>query len=216
MEEPDHAKPAAQPGSKPGSKSGARKQVGRRPGGADTRGTVLEAARGEFAAVGYEAASVRAIARAAGVDPALVHHYFGSKQGLFMAALDFPLNPAMVVEQVFGGDPATVGERIIRFALTQWEDPSVRDRLLATLRAATGNDQIAQQLRGFMVRELVAAAAGRLAVADAHLRVELALSQIIGLATARFVLAVPPLATAGVEELVALVGPTLQRYLTGD
>jgi AcrR family transcriptional regulator len=175
---------------------------------------VLDAARTEFAAVGYEQASVRAIARTAGVDPALVHHYFGTKQQLFIAALDFPLDPQLLAEQVFGGDPDTIGERIARFVFTLWEDPQARDRLLATLRAAVGSDEIAELIRGFMVRELISMVAPRLKVPNPHLRVELAMSQIIGLATARYVIAAPHLAAASVEELVALVAPTLQRYLT--
>lgn len=181
---------------------------------------VLDAARSEFAASGYEAASVRAIARAAGVDPALVHHYFGTKQQLFLAALDFPMDPRVLVEHMAGGDPATVGERVARFAFTLWEQPGVRERLVATLRAAAGSDQVAQMMRGFLVREVIAVIAGRLAVGaqdegEVRLRAELAFSQIVGIAIARYVLEVPPIATAGVEELVALVGPTLQRYLGG-
>lgn len=205
----------AKVGPKAGTGSGERKRVGRRPGGGDTRGAVLDAARSEFAARGYEAASVRSVARAAGVDPALVHHYFGTKQGLFVAALNFPFDPAVLTQQVFGGDLASVGERAVRFALTQWEDPVVRERLVATLRAAAGSDQVAQLMSGFAVREFIGSVAARLEGPDPMLRVELAMSQIIGLAMARYVLGVPPLATAGVEELVALVGPTLQRYLAG-
>ena len=211
------AKAAAGGGA--GKAGRGRKPVGRRPGGADTRGTVLAAARTEFASSGYEAASVRAIARAAGVDSALVHHYFGTKQQLFLAALEFPLDPRVLIEHVTGGDPDTVGERVARFAFTLWEQPGVRERLAATLRAAAGSDQVAQMLRGFIVREMVAGIAARLPAAaggvDPRLRAELAFSQIIGIAVARYVLEVPPIATAGVEELVALVGPTLQRYLGG-
>lgn len=213
------------PGPQRAAPRDARKRPGRRPGGADTRGTVLAAARTEFAASGYEAASVRSIARAAGVDPALVHHYFGTKQGLFLAALDFPLDPRVLVGELVEGDRDTVGERVARFAFTLWEEPHARERLVATLRAVAGSDRIAQMMRGFVARELVAAAAermpagpgaeGGLGSADRRLRVELAASQIIGVAMARYVLMIEPLASAGVEELVALVAPTLQRYL-GD
>jgi AcrR family transcriptional regulator len=244
VKEQIHGTPDGEPGDGPSGEAGAddtdntgkggrgRKPAGRRPGGADTRGLVLAAARTEFAASGYEAASVRAIARAAGVDPALVHHYFGTKQQLFLAALDFPMDPRVLVDHMAGGDPASVGERVARFAFTLWEQPGVRERLVATLRAAAGSDQVAQMMRGFLVREVITVVAGRLAgatgdagdtaegagdagQADVKLRAELAFSQIIGIAMARYVLEVPPIATAGVEELVALVGPTLQRYLGG-
>ncbi|HEV2638737.1 MAG TPA: TetR family transcriptional regulator [Actinocrinis sp.] len=188
---------------------------------------MLEAARSEFAASGYDATSIRAIARAAGVDSALVHHYFGTKQQLFLAALDFPLDPQVLADTVIAGDPATVGERTARFAFTLWEQPAVRDRLVAVLRAAAGSDQIAQLMRGFFVRAVVPAVAARLSEVgegggagggggtDPRLRAELAFSQIIGVAMARYVLAVPPISTASVEELVLHIGPTLQRYLGG-
>jgi len=95
---------------------------------------VLAAARAEFAARGYEKASMRAIARGAGVDAALLHHYFGSKDRLFMAALEFPLDPRAVAENVFAGDPATIGERVAGFVVGLWEQPEVRERLLALVR----------------------------------------------------------------------------------
>lgn len=190
------------------------RRLGRRPGGADTRGVVLEAARAEFAARGYEKASIRGIARAAGVDSALVHHYFGTKDQLFRAALDFPLDPRFILDQILTGDREHVGERIARFALTLWQDPEIRDRLMATVRGAATNDQVAELLRGFMTRELISVAAERLEVPDPMLRAELVMSQLVGLAMARHVIGVQPLASTGIEELVALVGPTLQRYLT--
>ncbi|MEZ0066978.1 AcrR family transcriptional regulator [Streptacidiphilus sp. MAP12-20] len=191
------------------------KRTGRRPGGADTRGAVLEAARTEFAARGYEKASMRGIARLAGVDAALLHHYFGSKEQLFLAALDFPVEPATVVGLILAGDRAEVGERTARFVLTMWEQPEVRDRLLAVLRTVVGSEQIAELLRGFVVRELVTRLAAALEVEQPELRVELVLAQIIGLAVARYVIAAEPIASADAEDLVPLLAPTLQRYLAG-
>src|SRR5437879_13871297 len=111
---------AANPGSAP-------KRTGRRPGSADTRNEILAAARAECARRGYEKAAVRGIARAAGVDSALVHHYFGSKDRVFMAAMEFPIDPLVVLEQV-AGDPAEVGERLARLVVGLWETPAVRDR----------------------------------------------------------------------------------------
>ncbi|MFI6445423.1 TetR family transcriptional regulator [Kitasatospora sp. NPDC050543] len=192
-----------------------RKKTGRRPGGADTRRTVLEAARAEFAARGYEKAGMRAIARAAGVDAALLHHYFGSKDRLFMAALEFPVEPKAVVELVLAGDRATVGVRLAEFLLGLWEQPGVLDRMLALLRAAATTEQVAQLMREFVQEELVRRAAAELGLDQPELRTELMLSQVIGLAMARYVIGVEPLASASREELLPLLAPTFQGYLGG-
>lgn len=206
--------PAPDTAAAPAAAQGARpRRVGRRPGGADTRGVVLAAARAEFAARGYEKASMRGIARVAGVDPALLHHYFGSKDRLFLEVLDFPLDPRTVAEQIVSGERAEVGERIARFVLTLWDDAAVRQRLLAVLRSAASSEEVAAMLRGFAVRELVGRIAEGLDVPQPELRVELVLSQVIGLAMARYVIGMEPLASASAEDLVPLLGPTIQRYL---
>lgn len=159
---------------------------------------------------------MRGIARAAGVDPALIHHYFGTKAQLLRTVLDFPVEPRFLVENIMDGDPATVGERIVRFALTLWQNPGVRERMVATVRIAATNEQVAGLLRDMMIREVVAVIAGRLSVPDPELRIELVFSQMIGLAMARHVIGAEPLASADIDRLVALVGPTVQRYLTED
>jgi AcrR family transcriptional regulator len=92
------------------------RRTGRRPGRSDTRAEILAAARAEFAGRGFEGATVRGIARAAGVDPALVHHYFGSKEKVFLAAMEFPVDPAAVIERVLG-DPESAGEALARFVV---------------------------------------------------------------------------------------------------
>ncbi|GAA1224168.1 hypothetical protein GCM10009665_13030 [Kitasatospora nipponensis] len=192
----------------------ARRRTGRRPGGPDTRAAVLEAARTEFGSRGYEKASMRAIARGAGVDAALLHHYFGTKDRLFLAALEFPVDPQVVVEQVIAGDRSAVGERVARFVLAIWEQPAVLTRLLAVIRAAATTEEVAQLMREFAVDQLVRRIAAELDVEQADLRVELMVSQIVGLAMARYVLRIEPLASAGPEDLVPLLAPTFQRYLT--
>ncbi|GAA5000790.1 TetR family transcriptional regulator [Kitasatospora paranensis] len=191
-----------------------RKKTGRRPGSADTRRTVLEAARAEFAARGYQKASMRAIARAAGVDAALLHHYFGSKDKLFLAALEFPIDPRLLVARVLEGDRDAVGERLARLVLGLWEQPTVRDRLLAVLRTAAASEEVAGLMRGFMVAEVVTGVAAGLDVPQ--LRVELAMSQVIGLALARYVIAVEPLASASPDELLPLLARSLQGCLGQD
>lgn len=192
----------------------ARKKTGRRPGGPDTRQAILDAARAEFAARGYENTSMRAIARTAEVNSALLHHYFGTKDQLFLAALDFPLQPRDLVAQVLGGGRDGVGERLVGFAFALLENPASRERALAVLRAAATNEQMARLIRGFMVREVIGPIAAALDVPNPQLRAELAMSQVVGLIMARYVLAVEPLASAPVAELVPLLAPTLQRYLT--
>src|SRR5690242_13870372 len=159
---------AANPGSAP-------KRIGRRPGSADTRSEILAAARAEFATRGYEKATMRGIARAADVDSALVHHYFGSKDRVFMAAMEFPIDPDAILEQL-AGDPTAVGERLARTVVTLWETPPVRDRLVALLRSVPSNEELAALLREFARQRLVARMAARLAAPDAELRVELALA----------------------------------------
>ncbi|MGW2399280.1 TetR/AcrR family transcriptional regulator [Kitasatospora sp. NPDC001664] len=189
------------------------KRTGRRPGGADTRRTVLESARAEFAARGYEKASMRAIARAAGVDAALLHHYFGTKDQLFLAALELPVDPRAVVELALAGDQAGIGGRVADFLLTLWEQPGVLDRLLALIRAAATTEQVAALMRGFVAAELIDRIASRLEVEQPELRAELMFSQIVGLAMARYVVKVEPLASATRDELHPLIARTFQNYL---
>lgn len=191
------------------------KRPGRRPGSADTRGEILDAARAEFASRGYEKATVRGIARAAGVDSALVHHYFGSKDRVFLAVLEFPVDPAVVLEQV-AGDPAGIGERLARLVVGLWDVPQARERLLAVVRTVASNEEMAVLLRGFARPRLIVPLAARIGGPDAEARVEMAMAQIIGLAMARYVIGVEPVASLGSEELIALLAPALQRLLVGD
>ncbi|GAA2007517.1 TetR family transcriptional regulator [Catenulispora subtropica] len=189
------------------------KRPGRRPGSADTRGEILDAARAEFASRGYEKTTVRGIARAAGVDPALVHHYFGSKEQVFLSALEFPVDPAAVVE-LASGDPSDVGERLARYVVALWEVPQARERLLAVVRSVASNEEMAALVRGFARPRLVVPLASRIGGPDAEARVEMALAQIIGLAMARYVIGVEPVASLSGEEIVGLLGPALQRLLS--
>jgi AcrR family transcriptional regulator len=190
------------------------KRTGRRPGSADTRGEILAAARAEFARRGYEKATIRAIARAADVDSALVHHYFGSKEKVFLAAMEFPVDPSAIADQVLG-DRGGIGERLARFAFSLWEVPETRDRLVAMLRSAASNEEVAAMMRGFAVPALVRRVAAQLDRPDAEMRVEMAVSQIVGLAMVRYVIRLEPIASAEPETLIALVAPALQQHLMG-
>lgn len=189
--------------------------AGSRAGAPETREAILAAARTEFAARGYAKASIRGIARVAGVDPALVHHHFGTKENLFRAALEFAFAPALEAREILGPGPEGVGERLVRTFLSVWEVPEVRERLIAVIRSALTEEPAAAMLREFVSRELLVRVAAQLDVPDPRLRAELAASHMVGVAILRYVLQVEPLASAGTDELVGLIAPTLQRYLTG-
>jgi AcrR family transcriptional regulator len=182
-------------------------------GGPDTRARILHAARAEFAERGYDRTSVRGIAKAAGVDPALVHHYFGTKDEVFAAAIEVSLEPALTVASVVGPGGAGTGERLARSFLAVWEDPVTRAPLLAVVRSALSHEAAATVLRGVVLRQILERIASELDVPDPRLRAELAASHLIGIAILRYVVRVEPLASTDPEEIVAVVAPTLQRYL---
>jgi AcrR family transcriptional regulator len=192
------------------------KRIGRRPGPTRTRGAILDAARNAFAARGYDAVSVRAVAREAGVDPALVHRFFGSKEQLFVAALELPVAPGALVAALLAGGVEGVGERLVRTLLTLWDSPGGFAPFLALVRGAVDNEAAATMLREFVTREVLGRIASVAAPDRPELRASLAGSQVVGLAMARYIVRVPPLAGADREEIVAAVGPTVQRYLTGE
>ena len=189
---------------------------GRRPGSGDTRGRILAAARHRFGERGYDGATIRDIAADAGVDAALVHHYFGTKQRLFVAAMEFPVDAFAVVPQLLAGPPDQVGERLVRFALEMWEQPAVRPMLLGVIRSATTDPVAAALLRGLLAEGPFHALASAIDRRDADLRATLVGSQLVGLALARYVVGVEPLASAPVDTIAAAVGPSVQRYLTGE
>jgi AcrR family transcriptional regulator len=202
--------------SRAGANAGSRTRTGRRAGSGDTRGTVLDAARAEFGAQGFDGSTIRGIAGRAGVDPALVHHYFGTKQALFVEAMRFPVDLQAIVPRVLDGPPDRIGERFIHVALDLWERPEVRPTLLAVLRSAMTDPTAAGMLRQLLAEGPILALASALNRPDAPLRATLAGSQVIGMAMARYVVGVEPLASASREEVARAIGPTLQRYLTGD
>ncbi|MFD7167194.1 TetR/AcrR family transcriptional regulator [Streptomyces violascens] len=182
--------------------------------GPGARERILSAARTEFSDRGYERTSIRGIAKAAGVDAALVHHYFGTKDEVFAAAIEVDFEPALTVAAILGDSLDGVGDRLARHFLAIWENPATRTPLIAVLRSALTHDAAAKVLRGFVLRRLLERVAGELRVPDPRLRAELAASHMMGIVIMRYVLEVEPLASAPAERIVDLVGPTLQRYLT--
>jgi AcrR family transcriptional regulator len=193
-------------------RSPRRSRAGRRPGGPDTRGEILGAARAEFADRAFDGASIRAIAARAGVDPALVHHYFGTKERLFLAAMDIPFSPAQAAAQIVTGPIETIGERAVRTFLAVWGDPVKRAPVLALIRSAMTNEAAAALVRQFASRVILARVVDGLQITDRELRVEAAVSHLLGMVIMRYVVKIEPIASISDEELVALVGPVIQRY----
>lgn len=187
---------------------------GRRPGGADTRAQLLAAARLEFAERGYEGATVRRIAERAGVDPAMVNHWFGGKEALFTASLDIPVTPAQILAEILPGDPEQLGGRIVARFITVW-DASGGGPLAALIQSVAGHEEAARMLREFVQNVLVGPIVGAVAPDRHELRGNLVGSQLLGLGMARYMLKLEPLASAGHDVVVAAIAPTLQRYLTG-
>lgn len=195
---------------------------GRRPAGADTRGAIVEAARGLFGSRGYADVSMRGVARAADVDPALVHHYFESKTALFAAAMESPVDPAARVREALDSGPLDeLGARIVRMVLLSWDPPDARPRIRVLLRGVLEQPTGARGFREFLTAAVLGPIGARLEQSgpcDAvplERRTSLVAGQLVGLLMARYVLELPEVAGAEVEELVAQVGPTIQRYLTG-
>jgi AcrR family transcriptional regulator len=187
---------------------------GRRPGGADTRAQLLDAARAEFAERGYEGATVRRIAERAGVDPAMVNHWFGGKEALFTASLDIPVSPAQILAEIIPGDPEQLGSRIVRRFLTVW-DATGGGPLAALIQSVAGHEDAARMLREFVRNVMVGPIVGAVSPDRHELRGALVGSQLIGLGMMRYLLMLEPLASAEPAVVVATIAPTVQRYLTG-
>jgi len=188
---------------------------GRPRGGSDSRERIIAAAVDEFGEQGYDGATVRSIAARAGVDSALVHHYFGTKADLFAEAVGIPLRPDIDVPGILAGPRDEVGERLVRYVLEAFEQPDIRRRGVMLMRTAIGSRLTSPLLAGFLSRELIGRIAKTLGVEDADLRATLVASQMAGLLLTRYVLKIAPIAAASVDELVARIGPTVQRYLFG-
>jgi AcrR family transcriptional regulator len=191
-------------------------RTGRRPGPSTTRAEILAAARTSFAEVGYDRTSVRGVAARAGVDPALVHRFFGSKDDLLVAALTLAMKPDERIPALMEGEASSLGERVIGYFLSVWEYSPSREVLIGMLRSAATNERAATLLREFFSREVLARIAAPLGDEDAPLRATLVNSQLFGLAMVRYVIRVEPLASASVETVAAAFAPTLQRYLTEE
>ena len=190
-------------------------RTGRPPGASDARARILAAARESFGEAGLDGATIRGIAAAARVDPALVHHYFGTKRQLFVAATQLPIDISALLPRVLDGPPERVGHRLVAAFLEVWEEPRARSALLGVLRSAVSDERAAATTRALLLGEALAPVVAALGVPDAALRATLVGSQLAGLAMIRYVIRVEPLASADPAVLVEAVGPTIGRYLNG-
>ena len=192
----------------------ATRRRGRRPAGADTRAALLAAAREVFAEQGYAGATVRAIAGRAGVDAAMVNHWFGGKQGLFSAVMELPgtLWLTDVVEAILTGDEGALAERIVRTFVTLWD--THEGQFAALIRSVSSQEMTATVFRDFLTKEVLGRVANKIGADHPELRASLCASQMVGLGVARYVVKLGPLASADVDTVVRAVAPTLTRYLT--
>ncbi len=190
-------------------------RTGRRPGPVSSRDAILAAAREQFTQHGFKGATLRAIAGRAGVDPGLIRHFFGDKEGLFTASMEMPPEAPAAVLGVFDEPVDEWGERLTRAYLSLWEDPDTSGPLRATVVSAFSNDQALERLRHFIVTTVLEQARPHLPPDDPDLRLATAMTHIIGIALGRYLLQAPPLVAADLDDIVALVGPSVQRYLTG-
>ena len=196
-----------------GSRGGQR--TGRRHGPSGTREAIAEAARRQFAELGYDRTTIRGVAAEAGVDPALVVHFFGSKQQLFLSVMSLPFEPEEVMPRILAGRRSQAGLRLARFAVGQLEDRQAQEVITGIVRAAAYEPEAARMVRDLVAGRIVDAISESLAIADARLRANLVGSQVIGLVIARYVIQVEPLASLPPEALIRALAPNLQRYLTG-
>lgn len=190
-------------------------RTGRRPGDSGSRQAILGAARTAFAERGFNDASIRDIAGRAAVDPALVHHFYGSKEQLFAAAMSLPVDLTVAIPALLAGGVEGLGERVVGFFLAAAETGGEQNTLLALLRSAASHERSATMVREFVTQAVLGPVAASLDRPDPELRANLIGSQLIGLAVIRYVLKMEPLASADRRTIVVAVAPTIQRYLTG-
>lgn len=183
---------------------------GRPPAGdaADRRGAILDAARAQFAAQGFGGTSMRAIAREAGVDVSLISHYFGDKSGLLVATMELPVNPIEKIASVIQDGPDGMAERLLRTFLGAW-DPH-RDVFSSMIRTTLGSGDSQEPMLQIARNILITALLEVLDGDDRELRASLIASQLIGMATMRYVVRLPPLADAPIDEVVRLYAPGMQ------
>lgn len=190
------------------------RRTGRRAGSPDTRSEILEAAKQVFGKMGYDRATIRGIATEAGVDPSLIHHYFGTKDQLFAASIDIPIPAAEVLRKVFEEDGGDIGRRLAETFFVVWEQDEARAALLGILRSAMGGeDQAVTAFRQFLNTAVLEQIAPMMPGDDSRLRALLMASHLVGIAMTRYVMRLEPIASAPVDEIVDMVAPRIQSYV---
>jgi AcrR family transcriptional regulator len=194
----------------------SQKRPGRPPGPSDTRDRILASARELFARNGIDKTSIRAIASAAGVDGALVHHYFGTKQQLFVAAIRIPIDPMQVIGPLRETPIDELGLKLPSLLLPLW-DSEMGSGLIATLRSLLAGNEVSL-IRSFL-QEVVAVEVGTRVddpPGSGRIRVQFVASQLVGVVMARYILELEPFKSLPVQQVAETIAPNLQRYLTGD
>ncbi|WP_092599962.1 TetR family transcriptional regulator [Actinopolyspora xinjiangensis] len=203
---------SVQPDSRDAERTRLRR--GRRGGGGSTKEELLDAARTAFIENGYEGATVRDIAGRAGVDPAMVRHWFGGKEELFTAAVSLPVDPARMLPRLLDGPTERLAERMLGMFLSVWDEAGGGE-FAALVRSLSVRESAVRMLREFLTTALFGRLLRELGSDEPELRAALCGSQLVGLGMMRYVVRVEPLASAEHELVVASIAPNLQRYLTG-
>jgi AcrR family transcriptional regulator len=190
-------------------------RTGRRPGASSTQADSLEAARKLFLQRGYQGATMRLIAAEAGVDASLIVHFFGNKLNLFSEAVEWPFDPEEEMPKLFADGRRNVGRNLVALVLRIWDEQGTRSPILTLLGAAVNDSEAAEMLTEFIRHPLFAPLLERLGSDQPELRATLVSSQLVGLGLTRYILRLEPLASAKASEVIDLVGPNVQRYLTG-
>jgi AcrR family transcriptional regulator len=191
------------------------RRLGRRPGTTSSRAAILAAARELFADLGFERATIRAIATRADVDPATVYHFFATKEDLLDAALQLPMDPRLLLDAI-AANPGREGETLVRQALRIWDEPATRLQFRALLRIGVSHERAGEALKNLFSRQLVEVLAQHMPRKDAELRAGLVATQMAGLALLRFIIPLDAVARAESQTIVDLVGPNIQRYFDGS
>jgi AcrR family transcriptional regulator len=190
----------------------SERRTGRRPGRPQTKEAIAAAARAQFGELGYDRATIRGIAAAAGVDPALVVHFFGPKDALFREVMTLPPEFGAALAGLAEGGRETIGRRLAELVVRGMENPAARDVLVGRIRGAISNPDAAQLVREGVMRDIQRVVSS-LTDDQPEKRAALAGSQLIGMVFARYVVGVEPLASMSPTELVEALAPTFQHYL---
>jgi AcrR family transcriptional regulator len=186
---------------------------GRRPGAPDTRERIVEVARRAFGARGYDATSLRSIATSAGVDPGLLVHYFGTKEGVFRAAIEAAVQPGQLFRGLDGLSSQDLAEQLVRRYLFVLDREESRDVVMGLIRSAVSNEHAANMLRDLLFQELFTSLEPVINAPDAELRASLIVAQLVGIAVLRYVVRAERIVRVTDEEIVELVRPAIEQYL---